>query len=148
MSAPLVVMDCDNMKGLWYNWMHAAEGWPGIDVVEPLYRERMERGVLDFPDVYIYLDATESELRQRRADDRSRQRRAFEKHVRTLDAQRRYFAALDAVDPGRVVFVDTADRGSVTDRFGELRRGPRSNAADSLELLAGISRWLRENAPG
>ncbi len=145
-TAPLVVMDCDPLKGLWYNWMHAADGWPGVDVVEPLYRARIERGELGFPARYIYLDASEAQLRRRRADDRTRQRRGFEKNVRTLVAQRRYFAALDSADPGRVAFMDTADRESLMRRVVGIVGMARENGRDELGLLREIAGWVQGHA--
>lgn len=65
-EAPFVIIDCDPLKGLWYNWMHAGEGWPQIDVVGALYREQFRCGELDFPDLYVFLDATEATLWARR----------------------------------------------------------------------------------
>jgi hypothetical protein len=145
-TAPLVVMDCDPLKGLWYNWMHAADGWPGVDVVEPLYRARIERGELGFPARYVYLDASEAQLRRRRADDPTRQRRGFEKNVRTLVAQRRYFAALDSADPGRVAFMDTADRETLADRVARSIARARTSGRDDVGLLGEIARWVRGHA--
>jgi hypothetical protein len=147
MTAPFAVMDGDPLKGLWYNWMHAAEGWPGIDVIEPLYRSQIARGEIGFPALYIHLDATEVQLRQRRADDPTRQRRGFEKHVRTRDDQRRYFAALGVADPGRVVFVDTSSRASLPDRVMDAVRNARRDATDPMALLGAMARWIRMNPP-
>ena len=143
--APFAVIDCDPLKGLWYNWMHAHVGWPSVDTVEPLYRSHMERGGLAFPDLYIYLDATAAQLRQRRADDPTRQRRGFGKNVSTIYAQRAYFSALADVDPGRVAIVDTSARATLVDRVMALLRKPPSPGADDLTLLGTMARWVREH---
>jgi hypothetical protein len=142
-TAPFAVIDCDPLKGLWYNWMHAAKGWPGVDVVEPQYRSRMERGALGVPDLYVYLHATEAQLRQRRAADPTRQRRGFEKNVRTAVAQRRYFTALGAADPGRVVFVDTSSQSLLADQVMTLVSAAPGGATDPLALLATMASWIR-----
>jgi hypothetical protein len=42
--APLVVLDGDPFKGLWYNWVFGDAGWPGVDVVAPLYQRHVARG--------------------------------------------------------------------------------------------------------
>ena len=148
-SAPFAVIDCDPLKGLWYNGMHAHVGWPPIDVVEPLYRARIERGVLAFPDLYIYLDATEAQLRQRRADDPTRQRRGFAKNLATVGPQRAYFSALADADPGRVAMLDTTTRASLVDRVMELVDAPRPVRADDLTLLTTMARWVRDHlTPG
>lgn len=109
-TAPLVVLDGDPLKGLWYNWVYAAEGWPGEDVVAPLSRARIAAGVLGAPDLYVVLGATEAQLRERRASDPTRTRRNFEAHLRLVEPQRRYFSALAAADPDRVLWLDTGDR--------------------------------------
>jgi hypothetical protein len=118
-----------------------------VDVVEPLYRAQIERGELGFPALYVYLDASEAQLRQRRADDPARRRRGFEKNVRTLGAQRRYFAALDSADPGRVAFTDTSDRETLGDRVARLITGVRAEQRDELGLLGEIAAWVRGHAP-
>ena len=146
-TAPFAVIDCDPLKGLWYNWMHAHVGWPSADIVEPLYRGRIERGELAFPDLYVYLDATEAQLRQRRAGDPTRQRRGFEKNVATIHPQRRYFSALAEADPGRVAFVDTSARATLIDRVMPLLREPPIQRAADLTLLATMARWVRDHRP-
>lgn len=146
-SAPFAVIDGDPLKGLWYNWMHAEDGWPGVDVVAPLYRSRLERGELGVPDLYIYLDATEAQLRQRRADDPTRQRRGFEKHIATLSAHRRYFEALAAADPARVTLMDTTWRGSLVNRVMALVRATPRPRRDALDLLDAMANWVRTTRP-
>lgn len=42
------VMDGDPIKGLWYNWIFSADGWPGLEIVTPLYRSHLERGTIAF----------------------------------------------------------------------------------------------------
>ena len=142
-GAPFAVLDGDPFKGLWYNWIFAEEGWRGVDAVAPIYRAHLERGTLAFPDLYVVLVATEAQLRRRREGDPTRRRRAFEKHLRMLEPQRRYFAALQKADPPRVVFLDTADQASLVDRVTEAMRGLPSDPPDSMRLLDSIERWLR-----
>ena len=146
-GSPVVVIDGDPLKGLWYNWMHADEGWPGVDVVGTLCAERIQAGTLGFPDLYVYLDATEAQLRARRAGDPTRRRRGFEKHVRTLVAQRRYFAALSEAAPGRVAFLDTGDRTSLTSRAHALVAALPAERPESLRILEAMTRWLGEHRP-
>lgn len=147
-GAPLVVMDGDPLKGLWYNWMHAGEGWPGVDVVGPLYRERIHRGELGFPHLYVYLDATEAQARARKEGDATRRRGGFEKHVRKLEPQRRYFAALRAAAPERVAFLKTEDRASLADRVASLAAALPGGPPDSIHLLDIMIHWVRANGPG
>ena len=145
-SAPLVVMDGDPLKGLWYNWIHADAGWPGVDVIEPRYRSQIEDGTLGVPALYVYLDATDAQLRQRRADDPTRQRRGFDGNLRALGPQRRYFAALDAADPGRVAFVDTSSQDGLAERVMVLARGARESE-DPVALVRAIAGWVQRHEP-
>jgi thymidylate kinase len=146
-GAPFVVIDCDVLQGLWYNWMHADQGWPGVDVVGPLYREHVRRGSLAFPDLYVFLDATEAQLWARRDGDPTRTRRGFASHLRTLSAHRRYFAALQEAAPGRVAFVDTQGRTTLVDRVAALIPALPSGPPDSHDLLERMIAWVRTHAP-
>jgi hypothetical protein len=147
-GAPFVVVDCDPLKGLWYNWMHAEQGWPGVDVVGPLYREAVRRGSLRFPDLYVFLDATESQLWARRDGDPTRTRRGFESHLRKQEPHRRYFAALQSAAPGRVAFVETQDRASLVDRVAALVAALPPEPPNSHTLLERMIGWVRTHAPG
>ena len=144
-GAPFAVLDGDPFKGLWYNWIYADEGWAGVEVTEPLFRARIERGALAFPDLYVILTASEEELRDRRAGDAMRQRRRFEKHLRMLHPQRRYFAALQSADPPRVVFLDTSAPATLVPRVLEAVHALPSTAPDSERLLTHIAAWLHAN---
>ncbi|HEX2204707.1 MAG TPA: hypothetical protein VHG91_15465 [Longimicrobium sp.] len=142
-DAPLVVLDGDPLKGLWYNGVFADEGWEGVDVVAPLYRARIEAGALAFPDLYVVLAATEPQLRARRAADPTRTRRNFEKHLRLVAPLRRYFAALREAEPPRVLFLDTDDRDRLVDPVIDAIRALPPGPPDSLRLLDHITAWLR-----
>lgn len=147
-GAPLVVLDGDPFKGLWYNWIYAADGWPGVDVVAPLYRAHLERGTIAFPDLYVILDATEGQLRERRAGDPTRRRRQFETHLRMVEPQRRYFAALGAVAPGRVLSLDTTDHSSLADRIEAALAALPAEPVDGARVLDAMERWLRDATVG
>lgn len=146
-SAPFVVLDCDVLKGLWFNWMHAGQGWPGADVVAPLYRDRIRRGLLGAPDLYVYLDASEAQLRARKAGDATRSRRGFELHVSRMAAQRAYFAALEGAAPGRVVFLDTADQASLAPRVAALASVLPAPAPDALSVVDAMAAWVARHRP-
>lgn len=141
-DAPLVVLDGDPFKGLWYNPVFTDAGWPGARVVAPIYREHVMRGTLSFPDLYVVLVATEAQLRARRSADATRRRRNFEANLRLLDPQRGYFAAMADSEPRRVLMLETDDRerlvANVLDATGALPLG----LPDSATLLAHMTRWL------
>jgi thymidylate kinase len=142
-QAPFAVIDCDPLKGLWYHWIFAWQGWEGIEVVGPLYRTALQAGAIGFPDLYIVLVASEPELRSRRAGDATRSRRGFETHLRLVEPQQRYFAALNAVAPGSVVFLDTSDRDALVGHVvAALHARPRTAPSDA-ELLERMIAWVR-----
>jgi hypothetical protein len=146
-GAPFVTLDGDPFKGLWYNWVYAADGWEGVEAVAPLYRARVAEGALAFPDLYVALTATEEELRARRAGDPTRTRSNFEKHLALAAPLRRYFGALREAAPVRVLIVETSQReglvGLVVEALARLPPDP----PDSLKLLDRMAAWLASHPP-
>jgi hypothetical protein len=141
------VLDGDPFKGLWYHWTFADEGWPGVDVVAPLYRAQLARGALAFPDLYVVLTASAAALRARRAGDPTRTRRHHEKHLRLIDPQRRYFAALEAAAPGRVLWPDTSARAGLVDAvLAAIARLPNDRPDDG-RVLEHVVAWLGAQEP-
>lgn len=144
--APLVVTDGDPLKGLWFNWVFAEHGWPGIDEQAPLHRAHIERGTLAFPDLYVVLQATEAQLRARRAGDPTRTRRNHEMHLRLAPPQRRYFQALQGADPRRVLLLDTSDRSTLVDTvLAAVERLP-GEPPDSMRLFDHMAHWVATHA--
>jgi hypothetical protein len=137
----LVVLDGDPFKGLWYNVVYAADGWPGVDVTGPLYRELVAGGALSFPDLYVVLGATEAQLRARRDLDEGRTRRNFEKHLRLVTPQREYFAALVRMDASRVLFLDSSSRATLAGSVIAAIEALPAGAPDSTRLLDHAIAW-------
>jgi hypothetical protein len=146
-TAPLVVLDGDPFKGLWYNWMHAEAGWAGIEVTGPLYRDRVRRGELSFPDLYVYLDASEAQLRARKEGDAARRRGGFEGNVRKVEPQRRYFTAMRAAAPDRVAILDTDVRDSLARRVVGLVAALPPHRLPAEPLLEAMIEWVGRHAP-
>ena len=146
-TAPLVVMDGDPFKGLSFNWVFAEHGWPGIGVQAPLHRAHVEAGTLAFPDLYVVLLATEAQLRARRAADPTRTRRNHEMHLRLVDPQRRYFEALRAADPSRVLLIDTTARDTLVDTVLAAVHALPPDPPDSLRLLDHMVDWVATHDP-
>lgn len=146
-GAPLVVMDCDPFKGLWFNWVFADQGWPGIQVQQPLHRAHVDAGTLAFPDLYVLLLATEAQLRARRAGDPTRTRRNHEMHLRLIRPQRRYFEALQAADPPRVLLLGTTVRETLADQVLAAVAALPPDPPDSARLFDHIARWVATHDP-
>ena len=146
-TAPLVVIDGDPFKGLWFNWVYAEAGWPGVDVLEPLYRAHLARGTLACPDLYVVLGATEAQLRERRAGDLTRTRRNFDRHLRLVAPQQRYFTALKAADPARVLLLDASARAALPGAVREALAHLPAGAPDSARLLAHMAAYVATHEP-
>jgi thymidylate kinase len=145
---PLVVLDGDPFKGLWYNWIYAAEGWAGIEVVAPLYRAELRSGDIGFPDLYVVLQATAATLRSRRMRDATRRRSSFEKHLAMLEPLDRYFDELSVRAPARVVKVETDDRtpGDLVEIVLKEVERLVPPKIDPIRLLDSMADWVAAGA--
>ncbi len=144
-EAPFAVLDGDPFKGLWYNAVFAERGWPGVDVVRPLYAAHVAAGTIGVPALYVALDASEDELRARRAGDAARTRRSFEAHLRLVVPLRRWFDTVAACDPARVLRPDTSARDAlvdvVRDAVATLAAVPPEPGRDAA-VVARMLRWV------
>jgi thymidylate kinase len=146
-GAPFVVLDGDPFKGLWFNWVYAADGWEETDALVPIYSSHLRRGTLAFPDLYVALEASETQLRARRAGDPARSRRNFERHLQLVAPLRRYFAALREAAPARVLILETSSRRELTQRVREAVRSLPEEPPPSALLLDRMADWLRRHRP-
>jgi nicotinamide riboside kinase len=144
-DAPLVVLDTDPWKGFWYNWMHADQGWPQIDVVEPLLRDALCSERMGLPDLYVVLEADIDVLRARRAGDPTRTRRQHESHLARVPHFTRYVDALSAAIPDRVTRPDTSDREQLVRAVRDaIDRCPAPATLDErLRVLDVLAAWVR-----
>ena len=146
-GAPFAVLDGDPFKGLWYNWVYAAEGWEGVETVAPLYRAQVSAGALALPDLYVALTAPGEELRRRRDGDATRSRRNFEKHLLLAGPLRRYFGELREAAPARVFILETGSREELIARVSAALERLPPGPPESLRLLDHMARWLRSQPP-
>ena len=141
-SRPLVVLDGDPFKALWYDRVFSADPATAVASAAERYAAELASGALGLPDLWIALDATEDELRARREGDTSRTRRNFDRHLRLVEPLRRYFAELAAAAPGRVVRLGTTNRhalaGEVLAAVGRLPAEP----VTAVALKRHMAGWL------
>ena len=147
-GAPLVVLDTDPLKGLWYNPVFADAGWPGVRTVAEGYRARMRAGRLGVPDRYVVLSATVEQLRARRAGDATRSRRGFEGNLRLVEALPRWFAELARAAPGLVTMLDTSDRDALVPVVLAAAQAPAAAPPDPLALLEHMAAWAERELEG
>lgn len=102
----LVVVDTDPFK-LHYVWSKWRTGQGTIEQWElerETSRAAFAAGRYALADVVLYADLDEATLRARRAADKTRTRRNFEIHVRLRESSLRWYRAIAALEPGRVIF--------------------------------------------
>lgn len=144
----LVILDGDPFQPLWYNWAYNFAGWQGLDFMERFYRTRIEDGTIRFPDLYFIFGANEAELRKRKEGDAGRRRRGFEHHLKMIEPQRRYFRAMQAHDPRRVIFLE-AETTAASMRFIQqhlFSASAQADAAEPGELFDRMIDWMRANS--
>lgn len=125
----LVVVDTDPFK-LHFTWSLYQEGiasrrqW---ELERDTARSAFAEGRYGLADLAFVSDIDNDTLRDRRDADTTRTRRNFERHVRLRDAILRWYRAIDALEPGRVVFGLPAD-GIAPALLALGERGVRSGA--------------------
>jgi hypothetical protein len=135
----LVVVDTDPFK-LHFTWTLFQSGqttrraWERMREVS---RDAFVAGRYGLADLVYVSDIDEPTLRARRDADPTRTRRNFERHVKLRDSLIAWYRAIDAIEPGRVVF--GLPEAGIDPTF--LALGPRrvrSGAAIFDQLVAGL----------
>ena len=137
-----VVLDGDPFQPLWYNWAYDCDGWHTLDELEAFYRPRLARNELAFPDFYVLFSASIDALRHRKLSDPVRSRRNFEHHLRFIEPQQKYFAAMERLSPGIVLSASSELVNENVVAVTRALRSPRTRP-DSLVLFEGLINWLR-----
>jgi hypothetical protein len=103
----LAVCDTDPLK-LHYAWTLTRAGAASTaDEFERqlrLTRDAITQRSLGIADLIACVVPSEAILRERRASDSTRRRRNFEMHVRLAGPLEEWYSALEATDPGRVIW--------------------------------------------
>ncbi len=146
----LAVLDRDPFQPLWYRWAYRyAGGAQTLLELRGFYRLRIAAGTIRFPDGYVLLQTDAVELRRRKEADTTRDRRGFDKQLGFVDPQKRYFAEMNRLSPGRVCVVDAR---SVEQNVARIVAAlpawtVRRECADDLALFDGLTEWLADNEP-
>ncbi len=137
----LAVCDTDPFK-LHYAW---SLWWIGEGDRDAFWRQaELDRalftsGDLGFADLVLVADATSEAARRQRDADPTRARRNFDLHVRLYDPLRRWYSAVDRLDPGRVRW-SLPDAPALEVVGGLDPRRLRSNVLDLDALLLDLER--------
>jgi hypothetical protein len=145
-SHPLAILDGDPFQPLWYNWVYEFINLQGLECIEQLYLPKLQNKTLDFPDGYFILSANETELRQRRANDINRTRSNFEKHLKLIQPQIRYFQTMKSFSGHLVYFLEARTiKASAEIVLEKMANFVKRDDTDSVMLFNRMIRWLREN---
>ena len=128
----LVVVDTDPFK-MHYIWTLYRTGQVGElewTTQRDVARDAFAAGRYALADLFLVSDIDAAALRARREADPTRTRRNFERHVLLRDSLLRWYAAIDRLEPGRVVF-GLPPAGLSADLLAKGKRGRRSG----LELF-------------
>ncbi|MEQ9266725.1 MAG: hypothetical protein RLN81_15960 [Balneolaceae bacterium] len=138
------ILDGDIFQPLWYNWTYGYHSdFPSRQETIDFYFQMIKEGQIQFPDLYILFQADEDELRQRKEADGSRTRRNFEKHLKLIEPQQKYFRFLAEetdVDVGFVHYTDfTATEKVVT----SLIQSKSEHSKNDLDIFESAVNWLK-----
>ncbi|MEL6674801.1 MAG: chloramphenicol acetyltransferase [Bacteroidota bacterium] len=139
------ILDGDPFQPLWYNWIY---GWPesfaSFEETKAFYRAALQDERIRFPDLYVIFQADEQSLRARKAKDLTRKRRNFEKHLRMIEPQRRYFDFLQKRTPIPVLFVPFHSLAQVKAAIHPSLSLPRPPVSNPDSVLETIFDWLEK----
>ena len=118
-----VIVDTDPLKlhYVWSRWRTGSATEREWLVQRDAARDAFSKGRYALADLVLVSDIPMDELRRRRDNDPTRTRRNFDVHVQLRDSLLAWYRAIDALDPGRVLF--GLPDGGVPERM--LALGPR-----------------------
>lgn len=148
-SYDVVLFDGDIFQPIWYNWIYQGEFPQTLPFLKEFYVNQMKRKHIGFPDVYIHLSTSETELRKRKENDTTRRRSNFEKHLSLIEPQKQYFQYMHTVSPNVVHFVDAVsiveNIKSIFEIVSNLNKEKHNN--DSVTVFENVMDWLMNSDP-
>lgn len=116
-STGLAICDTDPLK-LHYSWALAVVGaapWDRFQHELQRSRAAFAAGHLGFADLALVSTASAEQLRRHKAADSTRRRRSFDLHLRLREPLLAWYAALDRLSPGRVLWALPEDDAVLTE---------------------------------
>ena len=140
-KARLAVCDTDPLKAhyVWCVWQAGLADRTGWDLQCEMTIAAFDEQRIGFADLVLFADLDETELRARRSADASRQRRRFETHVRLAAPLKRWYEAVDRIEPGRVVW-RLPGGGLSSELLAVGRRAERSGSSLFARFLEELER--------
>ena len=143
MSNRVSILDGDIFQPVWYNW---ACNYPtkflSKEETHRFYKSMLEQGKINFPDLYIIFYVDESELWVRKENDKSRQRRNFEKHLTIIEPLKEYWRFLESDTDIELRFVHYKDIASTMDIVLSHIDQVKFKTIDSMNTFDLIENWI------
>ena len=142
------IFDGDVFQPIWYNWIY---GYPkefdSKVETHQFYLEKLIDEKICFPDLYIIFFANLEVLKLRKEKDLTRRRRNFEKHIRLIEPQKRYFEFLKKETDIQVEFVEFDNLEKVKKKVNELMNHCQPKQIDQVANFKKIEQWLEKQTP-
>ncbi|TVX92659.1 AAA family ATPase [Paenibacillus agilis] len=140
-----VILDGDIFK-IWYDWVYGFESMT-LEETASYFREKLLNQEISFPDAYIVLWIEEEELRMRKHSDYTKTRRNFDKHLRLIEPQLKYFTYMSSIMPHSVGIYkanDVEDNVQHIAKQSEMVYGARK---DEISIFEKMIDFYRNNTP-
>ena len=148
-KANRVIFDGDIFHPLWYNWTYNyPEGYYPLEMVHDIYYKEIKKGNILFPDLYLIFQTSEENLRKRKERDKNRKRSNFEKHLKLIVTQPKYFGFIESRFPGLVKFInyDNIEKTKI-EAIAAINKRALGEKYNSEVILKEITKWLSTNKP-
>jgi deoxyadenosine/deoxycytidine kinase len=141
-----VLLDGDVFK-LWYDWVYGFDN-KMFEYESEYFRHKIISNEVSFPHSYIVLWADEAELRKRKESDKTRRRGGFEKHLKLVDPQIKFFKALNEFVPEYVgIYKAETVEENILNITNHILKSPDLSEVNTLHLYDKMINFLRSTNP-
>jgi len=142
-SSQMSILDGDIFQPIWYNWAcKYPSNFLSKAKTHRFYKSKLETGKMRFPDLYIIFHVEERELWVRKENDKTRQRRNFEKHLKIIEPLKEYWKFLNEETEVEVKFVHYKDLESTKREVMSFIRDVEVLSIDHLNAFKQIENWI------
>lgn len=137
------ILDGDVFQPIWYNWVcNYPPNFLSKQETHRFYRSQLIEGKIQFPDLYIIFYADESELRIRKENDSTRQRRNFEKHLEIIEPLKEYWRFLKYHTDLELHLVHYTNLTETKDKVLSLIEQWNYKTIDQMNVYHQIIEWI------
>ncbi|MBJ9989286.1 MULTISPECIES: hypothetical protein [Paenibacillus] len=141
-----VLLDGDVFK-LWYDRTYGFDE-KMFEYESDYFRRKIILNEISFPHCYVVLWSDEAKLRKQKESDKTRKRGGFEKHLKLVEPQIKYFTALNAFvhNFAGIYKAETID-GNLLNIRNQILISPRLSKENTLHLYDFMINFLRTTNP-